>query len=267
VLPDFPSIKLKLRRRLTQRFEQQRNSGLGIFGQLPAIVLPEGDRLVFQREDGTERETEFKPFVVEVNIPRDELLSLDPSQMIEKFDRAAREMAQKQHIQAFEELNRAVSEVGNTVDGAGQPFGPAQILQSLEKILVDFDERGKPELPTMVIHPDMAAPVQGAFKRLEEDPSLLADGPTSWKRNTRNGVLELEVNKIETIHVCTVCPTSTDTPFFEHAANYSGHEFVPTPPVYEPEDTPASTVCTNYDIGGRESWRCNQNSRASSGTG
>jgi short-subunit dehydrogenase len=48
--------------------------------------------------------------------------------------------------------------------------------------------------------------------------------------------LELEVNKIETIHVCTVCPTSTDTPFFEHAANFSGHEFIPTPPVYAPEE-------------------------------
>jgi short-subunit dehydrogenase len=48
--------------------------------------------------------------------------------------------------------------------------------------------------------------------------------------------LELEVNKIDTIRVCTVLPTSTDTPFFEHAANYSGHEFLPTPPVYDPKD-------------------------------
>lgn len=48
--------------------------------------------------------------------------------------------------------------------------------------------------------------------------------------------LELEQSKAENIHVCTVMPTSTDTPFFEHAANFSGHEFQPTPPVYDPKD-------------------------------
>lgn len=46
---------------------------------------------------------------------------------------------------------------------------------------------------------------------------------------------ELEVNQIDNIHVCTVMPTSFDTPFFDHAANYTGHETVPIPPVYDPE--------------------------------
>ena len=45
---------------------------------------------------------------------------------------------------------------------------------------------------------------------------------------------ELEEDKLdETIHVCTVMPTSMDTPFFEHAANYTGRESVPIPPVYD----------------------------------
>jgi short-subunit dehydrogenase len=46
---------------------------------------------------------------------------------------------------------------------------------------------------------------------------------------------ELEQNKVEGIRVCTVMPTSFDTPFFDHSANYTGHETVPIPPVYEPE--------------------------------
>lgn len=37
------------------------------------------------------------------------------------------------------------------------------------------------------------------------------------------------------IHVCTVCPMAMDTPFFEHAGNYTGHEAQPVPPLYEPE--------------------------------
>lgn len=47
---------------------------------------------------------------------------------------------------------------------------------------------------------------------------------------------ELEEDKVDdAIHVCTVMPTSMDTPFFEHAANYTGHESVPIPPVYDAE--------------------------------
>ncbi len=36
-------------------------------------------------------------------------------------------------------------------------------------------------------------------------------------------------------HVCTVMPTSMDTPFFEHAANHLGHPVKPIPPVYDPQ--------------------------------
>jgi short-subunit dehydrogenase len=51
-----------------------------------------------------------------------------------------------------------------------------------------------------------------------------------------DGVLrqELAENKIENIHVCTVMPMAADTPFFDHAANYTGHELQPIPPVYDP---------------------------------
>ena len=46
---------------------------------------------------------------------------------------------------------------------------------------------------------------------------------------------ELELHKIKDIRVCTVMPTSMDTPFFEHAADHTGHQVVPIPPVFEPE--------------------------------
>jgi short-subunit dehydrogenase len=46
---------------------------------------------------------------------------------------------------------------------------------------------------------------------------------------------ELEEAEADDIHVCLVEPTSFDTPFFEHAANYTGHQAVPIPPVYDPQ--------------------------------
>ncbi len=46
---------------------------------------------------------------------------------------------------------------------------------------------------------------------------------------------EVRAARLADIFVCTVLPTATDTPFFEHAANYSVHESIPIPPVDPPE--------------------------------
>lgn len=46
---------------------------------------------------------------------------------------------------------------------------------------------------------------------------------------------ELQVKGDGNIHVCTVSPTSMDTPFFEHAANHTGRRVQPIPPVYDPK--------------------------------
>lgn len=46
---------------------------------------------------------------------------------------------------------------------------------------------------------------------------------------------ELRQNRIDGVHVCTVMPTTFDTPFFDHVANYTGHEVKPIPPLYDPE--------------------------------
>jgi short-subunit dehydrogenase len=45
---------------------------------------------------------------------------------------------------------------------------------------------------------------------------------------------ELAQDKVEDIHVCTVLPTSFDTPFFEHSANYTGQKSEPIPPGLRP---------------------------------
>jgi NAD(P)-dependent dehydrogenase (short-subunit alcohol dehydrogenase family) len=45
---------------------------------------------------------------------------------------------------------------------------------------------------------------------------------------------ELSQDGIKTIRVCTVEPTTFDTPFFEHAAQYTGRDASPIPPTYDP---------------------------------
>jgi short-subunit dehydrogenase len=46
---------------------------------------------------------------------------------------------------------------------------------------------------------------------------------------------DLQTREISDIHVCTVMPTSHDTPFFAHAGNHTGKPVRPTRPVYDPQ--------------------------------
>jgi NAD(P)-dependent dehydrogenase (short-subunit alcohol dehydrogenase family) len=47
--------------------------------------------------------------------------------------------------------------------------------------------------------------------------------------------LRQEVLDYPDIHICTILPSVIDTPFFQHAANYSGLRVRAAPPVYTPE--------------------------------
>lgn len=47
---------------------------------------------------------------------------------------------------------------------------------------------------------------------------------------------EVKQNKIEGVHICTIMPTAHDTPFFDHAANYTGHEITAPKPLHDPQN-------------------------------
>lgn len=46
---------------------------------------------------------------------------------------------------------------------------------------------------------------------------------------------ELDIAGLKDIHVCTVMPATIDTPFYQHAANYTGRAVKTMPPVIAPE--------------------------------
>ncbi|MGC4852436.1 SDR family oxidoreductase [Micromonospora sp. DT4] len=72
---------------------------------------------------------------------------------------------------------------------------------------------------------EVAMPYQSAYNAAKHGIRGLADTLRQELRVTGRGQ----------ISVCTVLPATIDTPFFRHAANHSGRELVPPPPVYPPE--------------------------------
>lgn len=53
---------------------------------------------------------------------------------------------------------------------------------------------------------------------------------------------EIEALDDVNIHICTVMPATIDTPFFRHAANYTGRAVKALPPVYPPEQVAHTIV-------------------------
>lgn len=72
---------------------------------------------------------------------------------------------------------------------------------------------------------EVAMPYQSAYNATKHGIRGLADTVRQ----------ELRVTGRNNISICTVLPATIDTPFFRHAANHSGHELTPPPPVYPPE--------------------------------
>lgn len=72
---------------------------------------------------------------------------------------------------------------------------------------------------------EVAMPYQSAYNATKHGIRGLADTVRQELRVTGRGQ----------ISICTVLPATIDTPFFRHAANHSGRELVPPPPVYPPE--------------------------------
>jgi len=172
VLPDFPEQKHKLEQCLRLRIDQQRLAKLGLFGESPAFRLAEGDRLIFEGEDGTEREMEFGHAEAEFKVSVDELPTMTREQLIAKVDNAAEDLARQQVERAVGVLNEAIETVGNTLQMGGEPFQEEHLFRALEKISIDFDESGQPYLPALVMGPSMAERATEVVGRVTSEPDL-----------------------------------------------------------------------------------------------
>lgn len=53
---------------------------------------------------------------------------------------------------------------------------------------------------------------------------------------------EIAQSGAQDIHICTLMPAAHDTPFFDHAANYTGHEVQPPQPLHDPDDVVETIV-------------------------
>jgi hypothetical protein len=78
-------------------------------------------------------------------------------------------------------LDEATREVGNLVDGKGQPLSQNLYLEMIEKVLIDFDEHGRPTT-TIHAHPTLAAALRAKLDEWNQDPVFTKRVQEIWQR-------------------------------------------------------------------------------------
>lgn len=76
--------------------------------------------------------------------------------------------------QIFGQMGEILREAGQDIDAQGQPLSMGLLLKALEKIEIDFDADGKPKMPTLVVHPEMAKKLAETPPTPEEEKQLEA---------------------------------------------------------------------------------------------
>lgn len=168
MLPDFPHLKKKLAKFLDARMKFVRDRATP-FSRAAAVYIQEGNCMKMVRADGSEETIEMKHHHAEIRISNDELENLSPDDIQRKFDEAAREMADQMTQTCFESINKAIAEVGNSVRYKGMPT-VEDVFRMYETIDIDFDDSGRPMLPTLMCGKNMAEHLQTLHSQIESDP-------------------------------------------------------------------------------------------------
>jgi hypothetical protein len=165
MLPDFPKIKAKLHGRLMAHFNQElRRRTIDV----PRFLQHEGDRCTVQREDGTIVELQSEEIEARHEIPRGQSIGLADAKQI--YTDMADQMADH-HMRSFlRVVNESVAEAGTAVDARASKFNFDLFLETLSKMQLDFNEKGEPILPTVVLHPKTWEAIKQEVAKWEQNP-------------------------------------------------------------------------------------------------
>lgn len=170
MLPDYPIQKERLKKVLINRMKKVQTDYAPHLAQVPRIRIFEGDRWVFERADGTVSESRFQKMESQIKINLRELEDISPEDILKKIDVCAEEIARQQWKLFHEKVDAATKSAGTVVDGQGRPFSVDLLLELLEKIEMDFDPTGEPDLPTIFAGPKLAEAIKKALPQLKSNP-------------------------------------------------------------------------------------------------
>lgn len=169
MLPDFPGIKRKVEEDINSYMKE-------LIRQEPFLSEFrvehhfEGDKSLIKTEDGQTDLSNYKKLSSEVQIKIEDVITKGPQALVEPFRTMAGEIKKQKAKVVFDKLNETTTRTGRRIDTKGRPFNFESFMESMEKILIDFDEQGNPYLPTVVIPPEMVATIKEKLSEWKANP-------------------------------------------------------------------------------------------------
>lgn len=174
MLPDLRALKRKVAERLARGVREAALRHSPLLAQIQSHHQVEGDRFSYETHDGDIQRDTFKAFRTPVTTRVLPSPIEQESEIVQKLDEAAQDIA-KQHMRLlFTTVTESSQRAGTAYDAGGRPFHMGMFLDALEGMQVDFDDDGRPKLPTIVMHPDQLKIIGPKLAEWEKDPALHA---------------------------------------------------------------------------------------------
>ena len=171
MLPRFKKIDQAMEELFNELIFRYSHALDPIFSNVTTYIVHEGTKTVMKVGDTLQEDSLFEASA-EYEIKLDRF----PTFSFKDFNDCAREVGTKFLSQKkknlFETLDRVTHETGNVVDGGGKPLDHEVLFEALDAIQINFDEHGKPEMPSLVVHPDVMPRLEKLSKEAEESPIL-----------------------------------------------------------------------------------------------
>jgi len=173
MLPDFPLLKQDIVDQiLVPAFEKPRLED-PLLGNIRSTIQHEGDQSSYQTVEGNIKDQPYQKFHEDMQILPEDVIDHDLSFMIDKFSEMGLSAATQLAQYSFSFINSVVKETGNSIDAKGKTVTPDLILEALEKIPIDFDDKtGMAKFPTFYISPTQKEVYQKAIADAKADPEF-----------------------------------------------------------------------------------------------
>jgi hypothetical protein len=102
----------------------------------------------------------------------DTVLATDVDEWISMLDEQGDKAAEQLETQFFAFMHKVTEDAGQVIDARGRPLTHDLVLDMFEKLQIDFDEDGQPQMPTIVVPPKvyekLGEPTPEQMKRRDE---------------------------------------------------------------------------------------------------
>ena len=171
LLPDFIDIKKRITRRSDGSIYQAVTSDQLLSG-VRHYRVHEGNRFTIARADGTRHTSLYEEKSFKGSVSRKDIEAKGFSAVEEALAQVRDKMLDEMRKEMIDTIGEATREAGTAIDAKGQRFIAEMYLDMLGRVTFDFDDHGKPILPTLQIPPALEDRVKAELARIDSEPSL-----------------------------------------------------------------------------------------------